>query len=226
MHEIQRNQSLQQNRSLGSTQPICKKRWSEVQLVLYRDCLFLYHFTPCVGHPPFKEDSRGSRAVTLYSCTFPTWRNSSPGDLVLVERPDLLSGWTDESTGYSKFWRWSSKGKNVKWPRTTSLPSAGESTNQLFITWVRKSAKKKMSNIPLRESLPLDVNGTDIKPVLTRPNLCAGLGRERMDLIWAIVWWKSQGKPMGVLFSSLKYQPGECFSSSKGVHPNSQWPGG
>lgn len=47
-----------------------------------------------------------------------------------------------------------------------------------------------MSDIPIRGSLPLGVKGTDVKkvPLPTWPNLCAGLSRRRMDLIWAIVW--------------------------------------
>lgn len=52
-----------------------------------------------------------------------------------------------------------------------------------------------MSNIPIRESVPLGVKGTDVKkvPLPAWPNLCAVLSRKRMDLIWAIVWWILRG---------------------------------
>lgn len=60
--------------------------------------------------------------MTLYSRVSLTQRNASPGDSVLLERPDLLSGWTDMFLGDTRFSKWSPTDKNAKWPEATSFP--------------------------------------------------------------------------------------------------------
>lgn len=96
--------------------------WSPICAVLRLPLLFLSHFTPWHNAPSFWGGQSGS--MHLWPCTLVslTQRNASPGDLVLLERPDLLSGWVDVFLGDIRLSKLRPKDKNVKWPKATSYP--------------------------------------------------------------------------------------------------------
>lgn len=106
---------------LGNTQSTCKERWSEVQFVLYWNCLF----SSITSHPGiachcFEEHRQGPCVcdfVLLHLCDTEKCISG-----MLVERSNLLSGWVDVFLGDTRFSKQSPKHKIVKWPKATSFP--------------------------------------------------------------------------------------------------------